>query len=160
MVYFSSSLVSLFILSLITNKDNVSSFTTNIKRSSSFTTTTTSSLHMSFGLGPGSTEEVDATSVKEEKIEGIDYVVPNHELFRKTRLTKIDEQADDWISTLLGSIDDNDNDDSGRYPLGDVSKNIMKRILTPVTLQEDVSLYVYLVISFFYTLSCIYIEHN
>lgn len=135
MVYFSSSLVSLFILSLITNKDNVSSFTTNIKRSSSFTTTTTSSLHMSFGLGPGSTEEVDATSVKEEKIEGIDYVVPNHELFRKTRLTKIDEQADDWISTLLGGVDD--NDDSGRYPLGDVSKNIMKRILTPVTLQED-----------------------
>jgi len=133
MVYFSSSLVSLFILLSNTN-NNVSSFTTNIKRSSTFTP-----LHMSFGLGPGEqVEEESIASEKVEKIAGIDYEIPDHELYRKSRLTKIDEKADDWFATLLGNTDDNSDENKDvRYPLGDVSKNIMKRILTPVVLQED-----------------------
>jgi len=128
------TIASLFLLSTYVNNHYVSSFTTiTNKKLKTFVFSSSSkkspSLYMAFGLGP--VEEVEEVVKKEEEI--IDYEEPDHELYRKSRLSKSDKQADAWFTSLLGNVDQENRD----YPLGNVSKNIMKRILTPVKLQQD-----------------------
>jgi len=136
MNYYSSVVLSLLTLSSTNVNYHVSSFTTTAKTSFHSPTKelTSSALSMAFGLGPKQLSEEEQANYFEQ--EQIDYAEPDHELFRKSRLTKIDQQADDWFASLLGNVD-NGNDSMDRYPLGDVSKNVMKRILTPIVLQQD-----------------------
>jgi hypothetical protein len=53
---------------------------------------------VSIGLGPESEKKEDSTT----KVAGVDYTVPDHELHRLDRRSKIDVQSDDWFTKLLG----------------------------------------------------------
>jgi len=62
----------------------------------------------------------------------------DHEQYRTSRLSKIDEQCDEWFGALLGTSDET------TY-LGDVSVEARKRILTLPELKKAVSSEVFLI---------------
>jgi hypothetical protein len=89
----------------------------------------TSQLHAAVGLGP------DKTSKEEEKRElvaGVDYEVPDHESYRTSRRSKLDEQCDKWFGALLGTEEE-------QGVLGSLADDARKILLTPVPLVNDVS---------------------
>ena len=95
------------------------------------TRTSNSALSMiSVGLGP---KENDATNTAEpELVPGVDYEVPDHEAYRTSRRTKLDEECDAWYKTLLGE------DDSTNGFLGTLAQEMRERVLTPVELKNEV----------------------
>jgi Fe-S cluster assembly scaffold protein SufB len=101
--------------------------------------TSSSSLFVSIGLGPGKEEVTDAGPVKE-------YVVPNHEEYRLTRRSRLDEQCDAWFGRLLNA-GDNDNDSSdnssdnssvSRGVLGELSAAARTKLTTLCLLTNDI----------------------
>lgn len=100
-----------------------------------------SPLHVSIGLGPGKKLEEEgsgdevATAVEEEKRElvaGVDYEIPDHESFRTSRRSKLDEECDAWFGALLGGEDD-------KGVLGKLADDAREILLTPVPLVNEVS---------------------
>jgi len=91
--------------------------------------TSTSSLH-AIGLGPGEDEESSFVAIAEQPV--VPEVETDHEQYRTSRLTKIDEQCDEWYGALLGTSDET------TY-LGDVSVEARRRILTLPELKRAVS---------------------
>lgn len=81
------------------------------------------------GLGPAE-DQLDA---KKELVEGVDYEVPNHEEYRTSRRSKLDEQCDAWFGSLL-----NASEQGG--VLGDLAENARTKLTTPVELKNEVSL--------------------
>jgi hypothetical protein len=76
-----------------------------------------------------------STMVGEEKRElvaGIDYEIPDHEAFRLSRRSKLDEACDAWFGALLGGHDDNG-------VLGKLAESARETLLTPVPLVNEVS---------------------
>jgi hypothetical protein len=90
------------------------------------TRTVTSQLHVSIGLGPEKKE-----NEKKELVAGVDYEVPDHESFRTSRRSKLDEKCDDWFGTLLGSEED-------KGVLGSLTDDARKILLTRVPLVNEV----------------------
>ena len=87
-------------------------------------TRSTSSLHVSIGLGPDE-KEVD----RRDMVAGVDYEVPDHEAYRLSRRSKLDEQCDEWYGKLLG-------EENGI--LGSLAADARKIATTPVPLKNEV----------------------
>lgn len=84
-----------------------------------------SALGVSIGLGPD-----ENVTERKEWVAGVDYEVPNHEEYRLSRRSKLDEQCDDWYGNLLG-------EDNG--VLGSLAVDARKIATTTVPLTNDVS---------------------
>jgi len=94
---------------------------TQIKSSSS----SSSQLFVSIGLGPAETEEEEK---EKELVAGVDYEIPNHEEYRLSRRSKLDEQCDSWFQSLL---------DSPSGVLGPIAEDAVKRIKTLPELKNE-----------------------
>lgn len=77
------------------------------------------------GLGPG---KEDQQSKSKEWVEGVDYEVPDHEAYRTSRRSKLDERCDAWFGTLL-------KEENGI--LGTLSDKARQILTTPVVLKND-----------------------
>lgn len=86
-----------------------------------------SCLHVSIGLGPEEVEE----EKKKEMVPGVDYEVPDHEAYRTSRRSKLDEKCDRWFGDLLGGEDN-------KGILGSLADDARKVLLTPVPLVNEV----------------------
>ena len=86
---------------------------------------TSSSLHVSIGLGPEEVEE------EKELVPGVDYEVPDHEAYRTSRRSKLDEKCDKWFGGLLGGEND-------KGVLGSLADDARTVLLTPVPLVNEV----------------------
>ncbi|KAL3920431.1 MAG: hypothetical protein SGARI_006945, partial [Bacillariaceae sp.] len=95
---------------------------------------TTTQLYSTIGLGPDQRLERDDNETSEEgeekkreKVElvaGVDYEVPDHESFRTSRRSKLDEQCDAWFGALLGGEDD-------KGILGKLADDAREVLMTP-----------------------------
>ena len=99
--------------------------------------TSTLALH-AIGLGPGEDEQSSSVTIAEQP--AVAEVEIDHEQYRTSRLSKIDEQCDEWFGALLGTSDETTH-------LGDVSVEARKRILTLPELKKAVSSEVFFYIS-------------
>ncbi len=96
------------------------------------TTRTTTPLFVSTGnIGLGPAEET-AKQQQQPNLDDFDYEIPNHEEYRTSRRSKMDEQCDRWFGTLLG------NDDDGVMMLGDIAQSQLQLLMTPVELKNEV----------------------
>lgn len=86
----------------------------------------TSCLQVSIGLGPE--EEVEKSK---ELVAGVDYEIPDHESYRTSRRSKLDEKCDTWFGEVLGGEDD-------KGILGSLADDARKVLLTPVPLVNEV----------------------
>jgi len=91
---------------------------------------TSTSLGVSVGLGPEQAVEEEEGEGRKEFVAGVDYEIPDHESYRTSRRSKLDEQCDRWFGALLG--DEKDHGVLGL--LADDARNIL---LTPVPLTND-----------------------
>jgi len=89
---------------------------------------TPTSLGVSVGLGPE--QAVEEGKDEKELDAGIDYEIPDHEAYRTSRRSKLDEQCDQWFGALLG-----DEEDHG--VLGSLADDARKVLLTPVPLKNE-----------------------
>ena len=106
--------------------------TTAAKRASSASTATTSSLGVSIGLGPEQdVEEEGKESEKKELVAGVDYEVPDHESYRTSRRSNLDDQCDQWFGALLG-------DEKQHGVLGSLAEDARNILMTPVPLINEV----------------------
>jgi hypothetical protein len=87
----------------------------------------TAPLYSSVGLGPAKQEKEE----KKELVPGVDYDIPDHESYRTSRRSKIDEQCDQWFGSLLG-------DDSNNGILKSLAGDLRNVLATPVPLVNDV----------------------
>jgi hypothetical protein len=125
-------------------------------RVSSFSTSTTSSLRVSIGLGPESDltdEEAEDGErsegyknnkkiKKKELVAGVDYEVPDHESYRLSRRSNLDEQCDKWFGDLLGNEDQ-------QGIMGSLADDARKILTTPVPLINEVCLYIFVCVFVF-----------
>jgi len=98
----------------------------------------TSTLHVSIGLGPdqkleedgdGEGKEVEVEETR-ELVAGVDYEIPDHEAYRTSRRSKLDEQCDKWFGALLGGEED-------KGILGPLADDARETLLTPVPLINE-----------------------
>jgi hypothetical protein len=87
-------------------------------------------LQVSIGLGPGE-GQVQEEEEKKELVAGVDYEIPDHESYRTSRRSKLDEQCDQWYGALLGGEQD-------KGILGSLADDARKILLTPVPLVNEV----------------------
>eukprot|EP00980_Cylindrotheca_fusiformis_P005018 scaffold1062_cov130-Cylindrotheca_fusiformis.AAC.24 len=92
----------------------------------------TSKLQVSIGLGP---EKVEGDDEGQNVVEELGYEIPDHEAYRTSRRSKIDEQCDKWFGALLGTEDD-------KGILGSLADDARKLLLTPVPLVNEVGVIV------------------
>jgi Fe-S cluster assembly scaffold protein SufB len=94
-----------------------------------------SALFVSIGLGPGD-DEVATTkdpARKDVLIAGVDYEIPDHELHRQDRRTKLDERCDDWFADLLQPVP--------KRMMGNDIVNVMQKTLTTLpTLRNEMEI--------------------
>lgn len=84
-------------------------------------------LYVSIGIGP---EKEKGEEVK-ELVEGVDFEVPDHEQYRTSRRSKLDEQCDKWFESLMGN-------EIGI--LGSLAEDAKTILTTPVALVNDLML--------------------
>lgn len=97
-------------------------------------------LYVSIGLGPedssdssSSTTSAGATSTTATTTtELVEYEIPNHEEYRQSRRSKMDEQVDEWFGALLLDVPPNHHG-----CLGHVAQKAKQRLLTPVPLVNE-----------------------
>lgn len=70
-------------------------------------------------------------AAEKEKVAGVDYEIPDHESFRTSRRSKLDEQCDAWFGALLGGEDD-------KGVLGKLADDARETLFTPVPLVNEV----------------------
>jgi len=106
--------------------NDVSPASISVKKSSS------SSLCVSIGLGPEQAveEEEGEEGRKEVLVAAVDYEVPDHEAYRRSRRSKLDEQSDRWFGDLLG-------DEEEQGVLGSLATDARGVLTTPVPLIND-----------------------
>lgn len=80
------------------------------------------------GLGPAAEDQKETKKVL---VAGVDYEVPNHEEYRTSRRSKLDETCDAWFGSLLNASDGG--------VLGDLSDTARTILTTPVELKNEVS---------------------
>jgi hypothetical protein len=97
--------------------------------------TTKTSLGVSIGLGPekAETEEEgeESSETTKELVAGVDYEIPDHEAYRTSRRSKLDEQCDQWFGALLG-------DETERGVMGSLADQAREILTTPVALTNEV----------------------
>jgi len=105
----------------------------NRASSASIATTSSSSLGASIGLGPEQLieEEKGEEKGKQELVAGVDYEVPDHESYRTSRRSNLDEQCDQWFGALLG-------DEKQHGVLGSLADDTREIFMTPVPLINEV----------------------
>ena len=118
--------LSLSYFSLLSS--SISAFTPNNVLPTPIKTSSTS-LGVSIGLGPGETTEEE--DEKKELVAGVDYEIPDHEAYRTSRRSKLDEQCDEWFGALLG-------DEKDHGVLGSLADDARKILTTPVELVNEV----------------------
>jgi hypothetical protein len=102
---------------------------------SASTLTSTTSLGVSIGLGPDqAVEEEGKKAEKKELVAGVDYEVPDHESYRTSRRSKLDEQCDEWFGALLG-------DEKTHGVLGSLADDAREILTTQVPLVNEVRCY-------------------
>ena len=122
------------------NSNRVPSFSTQTKTTT--TSSTKSQLRVSIGLGPEQAieeeeekkeglENYNKPMKKNELVAGVDYEVPDHESYRLSRRSKLDEQSDKWFGALLG-------DDEQIGIMGSLADDARKVLTTPVPLTNEV----------------------
>jgi hypothetical protein len=82
-------------------------------------------LHVSIGLGP----DQEKNNESKELVAGVDYEVPDHESFRTSRRSKLDEQCDTWFESLMG-------EEFGS--LGSLAEDAKARLMEQVPLVNEV----------------------
>jgi len=89
-------------------------------------------LGVSVGLGPEQAveEEEGEEGQKEELLAGVDYEIPDHEAYRTSRRSKLDEQCDQWFGSLLG-------DENEHGVLGSLADDARQILTTPVPLINE-----------------------
>ena len=115
----------------LTSQNNASPGSVHTLASSSMSTLTSTSLGVSVGLGPEQAVEEDEGEDQKELVAGVDYEIPDHETYRTSRRSKLDEQCDQWFGALLG-------DEKDHGVLGPLADNARKMLLTPVPLTNEV----------------------
>jgi hypothetical protein len=103
----------LSLLETTTTTTNAFAFTTTLARSSKPSSST--QLSDSIGLGPGKQNDDGSSQSSMEKVvlvPGVDYEIPNHDAYRTSRRSTIDEMPDAWFRSLLLSGSNDDDDDS------------------------------------------------
>jgi hypothetical protein len=118
-------LTSTLVLALLLS-DPTSAFTQRWGVGKGSTRTVSSQLHVSVGLGPQKKE-----NEKKVLVAGVDYEVPDHESYRTSRRSKLDEKCDEWYGTLLGAEED-------KGILGSLTDDARKILMTPVPLVNEV----------------------
>jgi Fe-S cluster assembly scaffold protein SufB len=88
---------------------------------------TRSALHVSIGLGPDPNETSGKRS--ETLVAGVDYEVPNHDDYRLSRRSKLDQTCDEWFAGLLDETEDG--------VLGSLVTDARTVLTTPVPLVND-----------------------
>jgi len=83
-------------------------------------------LFVSIGLGPDQKKDDD----QRELVAGVDYEVPDHEEYRLSRRSKLDEQADLWFQDLLQT--------QNHGILGQLADQAKKILSTPVPLVNEI----------------------
>ena len=128
-------ILSLSCLSLLSA---ASAFTTSSVSPTSINTpaSTSTSLGVSIGLGPD--QAVEEEDDKKELVAGEDYEIPDHEAYRTSRRSKLDEQCDQWFGTLLG-------DEKDHGVLGSLADDARKILTTPVELVNEVGYGMFLI---------------
>lgn len=86
-------------------------------------------LFVSIGLGPESEQKEETAG----PVAGVDYEVPDHEQFRTSRRSKLDEACDVWFDRLLNGA----APDSPTFA-GPIADGIRSKLTTPVELKNDV----------------------
>ena len=103
---------------------------------------------VSIGLGPEKPEKQDEEEEVKELVAGIDYEIPNHEEYRTSRRSQLDEQCDVWFQSLLhgkeagclqynkndNNDDDDDDDGNGNVTAAQYARDILT---TPVPLMNE-----------------------
>ena len=117
-------LVSCFLSQLILD-ETANAFTQSWRRGS-LVSLEQKSLYVSIGIGPEKEKDEEVKTL----IEGVDYEIPDHEQYRTSRRSKIDEQCDKWFESLMGN-------EIGI--LGSLAENAKTILTTPVPLVNDVS---------------------
>jgi hypothetical protein len=118
---------------VIVGTTNAFAFSSTTTRS---TLTTKTQLAVSIGLGPEKQDDGQAPQSKTEKVvlvAGVDYEIPDHNAYRTSRRSTIDETSDAWFRSLLMS----GNDDETPF-LGDIAMAARSKLLTPVELKNEV----------------------
>jgi len=86
---------------------------------------------VSIGLGPEEQAvEKEEREGETEPVAGVDYEIPEHENYRTSRRSKLDEQCDQWFGAILG-------DETDRGVLGPLADDARKTLLTPVPLTNE-----------------------
>ena len=89
------------------------------------------SLGVSIGIGPDQAVEKGEEEEQKELVAGVDYEIPDHEAYRTSRRSKLDEQCDRWFGALLG-------DENTRGVLGELADEAREILTTPVPLVNEV----------------------
>ncbi|KAL3908821.1 MAG: hypothetical protein SGILL_008333, partial [Bacillariaceae sp.] len=76
------------------------------------------------------TEEGQKRKEKQELVAGVDYEIPDHEAYRTSRRSKLDEQCDEWFGALLGG-------ESDKGILGGLADDARDALTTPVPLLNE-----------------------
>ena len=93
---------------------------------------------LTIGLGPEQEEKTQLEQM-EELMNRTDYEIPDHEAYRTSRRTKLDEECDNWFANLLADDDDENDDDDDNGLLGSLPTTMKEKLLTPVELKNEVS---------------------
>lgn len=93
-------------------------------------------LGVSIGLGPGEEEAALEEAAREAEAAEAEIVEPDHELFRTSRLSKMDEKCDEWFGNLLGR-EDEEGQLTGGMALGEISEEARRRIMTLPELKRE-----------------------
>lgn len=86
-------------------------------------------LHSFVSIGLGPEEDVEEQVATAEVVE---YEIPNHEEYRTSRRSKVDEQCDAWFGSLLGDEVD------APMVLGSLAEDALHKLMTPVELKNDI----------------------
>ena len=121
-------LYSLLLLGSYLQSTSAFAFTTP---SSATAACSSTSLGVSIGLGPDQAVEEEEGEGKIELVAGVDYEVPDHEAYRTSRRSNLDEQCDQWFGALLG-------DETEQGVLGSLADDARKILTTPVELVNEV----------------------
>jgi len=90
------------------------------------------SLGVSIGLGPEqAVKEEEGEDGKKELVAGTDYEIPDHEAYRTSRRSQLDEKCDQWFGALLG-------DEKDHGIMGSLADDARKILTTPVELVNEV----------------------